>query len=279
MQFRSSLWLIGCTALAFGACSKKPAPAAQASPTVITVSGMDYAFAAPETVPAGLVTFQLVGAGKEPHQMVVMRIDSGKTMADVQPILMSPDAKIPAWLRFPIGVSVIAPGDTGNATAVLTPGHYLMACFVPSPDGTAHVAKGMMRTFEVAPNEAAPAPEPTADITITEKDYDFEVTGNLTAGAHTVRVENAGPQLHEVAMTQLAPGKTLADLQAWVQGGMKGAPPGKPVGGVTGPDVGGHQTFTATFAAGKYVLMCLVPDNTDAKPHVMHGMIKEITIS
>lgn len=279
MRSRSSLCLICCSALALGACSKKPAPAAQSSPTVITVSGMDFAFAAPETVPAGLVTFHLVGAGKEPHQMVVMRIDSGKTMAEVQPILMSPDAKIPGWMKFPIGVSVIAPGDTGNATAVLTPGHYLMACFVSSADGTPHVAKGMMRTFEVSANEAAPAAEPTADITITEKDYDFDVTGNLTAGAHTIRVENAGPQLHEVAISQLAPGKTLADFQAWVQGGMKGEPPGKPVGGVTGPDVGGHQTFTANFAAGKYVLICLVPDNTDGKPHIMHGMIKEITIT
>jgi hypothetical protein len=278
MQFRSTLWLMCSAALALGAC-KKSAPAAQAGPTVITVSAMDFAFAAPETVPAGLVTFQLVGSGKEPHQMVVMRIDSGKTMADVQPVLTSTDMGIPGWLKFPIGVSVIAPGDTGNATALLTPGHYAMACFVPSPDGTAHVAKGMMRTFEVAPNEATPAPEPAADITITEKDYDFDVTGNLTAGAHTIRVENAGPQLHEVAMSQLAPGKTLADFQAWAQGGMKGEPPAKPVGGVTGPDVGGHQTFTANLAAGTYVLMCLVPDNKDGKPHLMHGMIKEITIS
>lgn len=280
MQSCSSLWLTCSAAVALGACSKKPAPpAAQTSPTVITVSAMDFAFAAPETVPAGLVTFKLVGSGQEPHQMVVMRIDSGKTMADVQPVLTTPDMAIPGWLAFPIGVSVIAPGDTGNATAILTPGHYAMVCFVQSPDGKAHVAKGMMRTFEVAANEAAPAPEPTADITIIEKDYDFDVTGSLTAGAHTIRVENAGPQLHEVALSQLAPGKTLADFQAWAQGGMKGQPPAKPVGGVTGPDVGGHQTFTATLAAGTYVLVCFVPDNKDGKPHAMHGMIKEITIS
>jgi hypothetical protein len=80
-------------------------------------------------------------------------------------------------------------------------------------------------------------------------------------------------------LNQLAPGKTLADFQAWVQGGMKGPPPAKPVGGVTGPDVGGHQTFTATLAAGKYVLICFVPDKADRKPHFMHGMVKEITVS
>lgn len=277
MLSRSSLSLGVAAAAVLGAC-KKSAPATQAAATVITVTGTEFAFAAPDTIPAGLVTLRLDNAGMEPHQMVVMRIDSGKTMADVQ-TMMSKQDTVPGWLAFPIGVSVIAPGDSGNATAVLTPGHYVMVCFIASPDGTPHAMKGMVRPFEITAGAATPAPEPTADITITEKDYDFEVTGPLTAGTHTIRVENAGPQLHEVALNQLAPGKTLADFQAWVQGGMKGEPPAKPVGGVTGPDVGGHQFFTATLAAGKYVLICFVPDRTDKKPHFTHGMIKEITIT
>jgi hypothetical protein len=278
MLSRSSLSLGVAAAAVLGAC-KKPAPTAQAAATVITVTGTEFAFAAPDTVPAGLVTLRFLDSGQEPHQVVVMRLDSGKTMADLQTMMADPEAPIPAWLAFPIGVSVIAPGDSGNATALLSPGHYAMACFIASPDGTPHIMKGMVRPFEVAANAATPAPEPTADITITEKDYDFEVTGPLTAGTHTIRVDNAGPQLHEVALNQLAPGKTLADFQAWVQGGMKGEPPAKPVGGVTGPDVGGHQFFTATLAAGKYVLICFVPDRGDRKPHFMHGMIKEITVS
>ncbi len=278
MRSHLPVWLLCGTAFALGACTRKPAPA-QAAATVVTVSALDFAFTAPDTVPAGLVTFKLVGTGQEPHQMVVMRLDSGKTLADLQPFLSAPDAPIPGWLKFPIGVSVIVQGDTGNATAVLAPGRYAMACFIPSPDGVPHVAKGMVRAFEVAPNEAAPAPHPAADITIIETDYDFEITGPLTAGTHTIRVENAGPQVHEVALNLLAPGKTLADYQAWMQGGMRGEPPAKPVGGVTGPDVGGHITFTATLVAGKYVLVCLVPDSKDFQPHVMHGMIKEITIT
>jgi len=279
MLSRSSLSLLCGAVAALGACSKKPAPAAQTAPTVVTVTATEFAFAAPETIPAGLVTLRLVDAGMELHQVVVMRIDSGKTFADVRTMMDKPDAPVPGWLAFPIGVSVIVPGDSGNATALLTPGHYAMACFISSPDGTPHVVKGMVRPFEVVATEGAPAPDPAADITITEKDYDFDVTGALTAGPHTIRVENTGPQVHEVALSQLAPGKSLADFQAWVQGGMKGEPPAKPVGGVTGPDVGGHETFTATLVGGKYLLLCFVPDKTDGKPHVMHGMIKEITIT
>jgi uncharacterized cupredoxin-like copper-binding protein len=278
MLSRSSLSLGFAAAAVLGAC-KQSAPAAQAAPTVVTITGTDFAFAAPDTVPAGLVTLRFLAQGQEPHQAVVMRLDSGKTMADLQTMMADPEAPIPAWLAFPIGVSVIAPGDSGNATAVLTPGHYALVCFIASPDGTPHVMKGMVRPFEVAASAATPAPEPTADITITEKDYDFVFSAPLTAGTHTIRVENAGPQLHEIALNQLAPGKTLADFQAWVQGGMKGEPPAKPVGGVTGPDVGGHEYFTATLTAGKYVLICFVPDQTDKQPHFMHGMVKEITVS
>jgi hypothetical protein len=264
-----------------GACAKKPAPppAAQTAATVYTITASDYAFAAADSIPAGLVTIQLLNAGKEPHQAVVLRIDSGKTMADVQTMIATPNMAIPGWVRFPIGVGMIVPGDTGNATAVLAPGHYALVCFISSPDGKPHFAQGMLRAFEVVASAATPAAEPAGDISITEKDYDFVVTGALTAGAHTIRVENAGPQVHEVSLNQLAPGKTVADFTKWVQGGMKGPAPAKPIGGVTGPDVGGHQSFTATLAAGKYVLVCFVPDKADGKPHAMHGMIREITVT
>lgn len=279
MLSRSSLSLLCGTVAALSACSKRAEAPAQTAATVFTVTATDFAFAAPDTVTSGLVTLRLVDAGMEPHQVVVMRLDSGKTIADVKTMMATPNAPVPGWLAFPIGVSVITPGDSGNATALLVPGHYAMVCFISSPDGTPHFMKGMTRAFEVVALGAPPAAEPTADITITEKDYDFVVTGSLTAGPHTIRVENAGPQVHEVAMNLLAPGKSLADFQAWVQGGMKGEPPAKPVGGVTGPDVGGHQTFTANLVAGKYVLICFVPDKTDGKPHAMHGMMKEITVS
>ncbi len=191
MLSRSSLSLLCGAVAVLGACKKAEAPA-QTAATEFTVTATDFAFAAPDTVTSGLVTLRLVDAGMEPHQVVVMRLDSGKTMADVQTMMAKPDAPVPGWLAFPIGVSVIAPGDTGNATALLVPGHYAMVCFISSPDGTPHFMKGMARPFEVVASGAAPAAEPASDITITEKDYDFDVTGALTAGPHTIRVENAG---------------------------------------------------------------------------------------
>ena len=264
-------------------CARKPAPppAAPATATVVNVTANDFNFAAPDTIPAGLTTVKFQNAGKENHQVVFIRIDSGKTMADIANLMKDPAAKVPAWMSFPLGANTITPGDSGNATAVLTAGNYVLICFVGSPDGTPHASKGMVKPLVVTASTGPMAAEPTADITITAKDYTWDVSGPITAGTHTFRVENAGPQVHEVQIFQLATGKTAKDLQAWVTGGMKGEPPAKEVGGFVGPMpvAGEHGFFTTTLAAGKYVFICFVPDMKDAKPHVAHGMMKEITVS
>jgi hypothetical protein len=109
-------------------------------------------------------------------------------------------------------------------------------------------------------------------------DYDFKLSQALTPGRHTIRVENAGPQPHELALLKLNPGKTVADFLAWDEGGMKGPPPAQPEGGVVMLDKDGSATFTADLTAGEYALMCFVPDSKDGKPHFAHGMMKTIKV-
>src|SRR2546430_6795702 len=86
---------------------------------------------------------------------------------------------------------------------------------VCSPDGKLHLEKGMFRWLVVR-GPAPPADsDPAGDVTITLNDYGFEIAPPLTAGAHTLRVVNAGPQLHELMLLALAPGKGAADVVAW----------------------------------------------------------------
>lgn len=262
------------------ACSRKPAP--PATPNVVAITATDYAFQAPDTVPAGLTTFKFANQGREPHHVVLMgaRADAGKTMADLDSA-MRMEGPPPAWLTLPGSPSITIPGDSSNVTTTLEAGQYVLVCYISSADGQVHVMKGMFRPLVVtaAAAGAAAPPEPQADIVITEKDYDFELSQPLTAGAHTIQVVNAGPQIHEVTIELLAPGKTLADYRAWVTGGLKGEPPTRPVGGFIGPNPGKHGWFNVTLVPGTYLLTCLVPDAQDGKPHAEHGMIKEITVS
>ena len=261
------------------ACSPaKRAPANPPGPNVVTITATDYAFSAPDTIPAGLTTLRMINPGREPHQAVVAG-GAGKTFAELEAAMLK-EGPLPEWLSVPAGAGAVNSGDSSVVTAALTPGNYLILCFIPSLDGTPHVAKGMFRRLVVtpAPAGAAVAAEPKADVTVTLSDYAFATSVPLTAGTHTIRIENNGPQLHELTIDRLAPGKTLADWQKWLAGGMRGTPPVTSAGGFTGPDKGKVGWLTITLTAGNYLLNCYVPDAKDGKPHFLHGMVQQVTI-
>jgi len=263
------------------ACSR-PAPR-PTGPNVVTITATDYTFGMPDTIPAGLTTFRLVNQGKELHHASLVRLGNGKTLTDFQAALaaaMKNHTPPPAWMGFVGGPNALTPGDTATATQTLEPGSYLFVCWIPSADGTPHVMKGMLHPVVVSAATTPAAAEPATDLTITLTDYDFQLSQPLTAGTHVVRLENAGAQAHEIAITALSPGKTLQDFIAWEQGGEKGPlPTGRWLGGVSTLDAGGHAQFSATFAPGSYLLLCFWPDAKDGKPHIMHGMAKQITVS
>lgn len=253
------------------------APAAPAQPAVLTVTAKDYAFVMPDTIAPGVTTVELADSGKEMHQIQIFRLDSGKTMQDLEAALQKPDTPFPAWLVGVGGPNAIMPGASAQATLDLPAGHYVGMCFVPSPDGIPHFAKGMIHPLEVTGTPGT-ATMPAADVTIKEVDYAFEPTPALTAGHHTIRVVNAGTQDHELVLFKMLPGKTAADLQAWAQGGMKTPPPFTAEGGMGTLPVGGEGNFDVTLDAGNYVMVCFVPDAKDGKPHIEHGMVTPFTI-
>jgi hypothetical protein len=263
------------------ACAK-PTPQA-AGANVVTITATDYAFGVPDTIPAGLSRLRLVNQGKELHQASLIRLKDGKTIADFQSGLqaaMQSHGPPPPWIAFAGGPNAVTPGDTSVVTQVLEPGNYVFVCWIPSADGTPHIMKGMMHPMVVTAAQTPVAAEPAAGWSIKLTDYDFALSAPLTAGTHTVRVENAGPQPHEIVITALPPGKTLQDFMAWEKGGEKGPlPTGKWLGGVVALDAGGHAQFTATFAPGNYLFLCFWPDAKDGKPHLVHGMAKQITIT
>ena len=92
-----------------------------------------------------------------------------------------------------------------------------------------------------------------------------------------MRVENAADQPHEVVIARLAPGKTVSDLLDWTKR-FDGPLPGEPAGGTTSLAPGAVNFFTADFAPGNYVMLCFVPDESDGRPHLAHGMLSEFRI-
>lgn len=265
--------------LAAGCARKEAGPTAQTDPNMVIVNATDFAFSAPDTVTAGLEMFHFINQGPSIHHIQLVQLLEGKTLADLMTALKNPGPP-PAWIRMMGGPNAAAPTgvDTVYTFVTLGAGNYALLCFVPDSTGAPHFIRGMARALTVIASTMTPAMEPHPDVMVNLKDYDFTVTGNLTAGTHTIRIGNDGPQVHELFIAALAPGKRAMDLVTWVNGGMKGMPPAKPMGGVSGIMPGAHQTITVTLAKGNYGLYCFLPDATDGKEHAMHGMVKQLTV-
>src|SRR5918992_3519091 len=118
----------------------------------ITVVATDFAFSAPAVINAGWITMNLVNRGAEPHQVQIARLDPGKTLDDV--IAAQRNRTEPPW-RLLGGPNAADPkGGRANPTQYLVPGNYLLVCFIPSPDGQPHLAKGMVRSLQVRSGSA-----------------------------------------------------------------------------------------------------------------------------
>lgn len=264
-----------------GPPARQASARAAAAPRVVTVRTLDYAFEAPATIPAGATTFRIENAGKELHHVWLVQLQQGKTPEDylqAMQAVMKGEAPMPTWAIDVGGPNAAAPGLLADGTVTLEPGHYVLLCHIPAPDGQLHSAKGMVRPLTVTPVRT-PAAAPRADVTMTLRDYDFVLSRPVTAGRHTMRIVNAADQPHEVFVARLLPGRTAHDVLQWIEQGMQGAPPMVPLGGATGLAKGRGMQFTADFEPGEYGLFCFVPDAKDGKPHVAHGMVKQITVA
>lgn len=256
-----------------------PAPAAAATPNMVSFTAKEYSFEGPDSIPAGLTMIHLTDAGKELHHVQLIKLDQGKTFADFQAGAKAmASGPPPAWVIPYGGVNPPAPGSTTEAMLVLEPGNYAVVCFVEGADHVPHMMKGMARSLVVTPSPNANMTEPTADVTLTLSDYTFTFSKPLVAGKQMIKVENAAAQPHEVVLVQLAPGKTIEDLAKWVFE-MKGPPPGKPIGGIPAFMKGKNTFFEADLAPGDYGMICFVPDAKDGKMHYTHGMTQQFKIS
>lgn len=253
--------------------------AAAPAANVVTITAKDYSFDAPAEIPSGLTTIRLVTEGKELHHASLIKLDDGKTIDDFKQAIAK-QGPPPAWMVAAGGPNPPHPGGTTEETQMLEPGNYVIVCFVPSPDGTPHIAKGMMRpitvTSSTAHNASAVA-APSPDVTVKLVDYGFESSKPLTAGKHVIRIENDAAQDHELVLVRLAPGKSAQDVATWLEK-QAGPPPGEPLGGIAAIHPGGYGFITADLTPGEYGLLCFVPDSKDGKPHVMHGMVKQFSV-
>jgi hypothetical protein len=269
----------GCAPGSNEASAKTPeAELLSVAPREITISAKNYFFVAPDTIEAGLTTIKLANQGPDLHHIQLLKLEEGHTVADLEKAFKENPHGVPTWVRWIGGPNAPVPGELAIGTIDLQPGNYALVCVIPTAEGAPHFMKGMTRDLTVIPSTRAAAVAPVADIDVKLDDYKFDISRPITAGKHTIKVENMASQPHEIFLLQLAPGAKAEDFLKWERT-QQGPPPGKPMGGTTMIEKGGVNYLTADFAAGEYALICFMPDAKDGKPHFAHGMIKQITIN
>ena len=115
--------------------------------------------------------------------------------------------------------------------------------------------------------------------TYVATEFAFEGPDSLPAGDVTMTMDNQGKQMHELVLGELLEGKTMDDVHRLL---MKGPPKNPPkwfrnVSG-TGAKPGETGTLEAELTPGTYAMLCFVPDKATKKPHVVLGMMKEVTV-
>jgi plastocyanin len=272
--------IVGFLVGVMGCASSEPAARtaeAGAETHEVRVKATEFAFAPAGPIPAGVTRVVLEDVGRQPHHLELYRLGAGKTLADLVPLLAGP-APLPPWVVAVGGPGAVEPGETVDSTMLLDPGSYAYVCYAPDSAGVPHYRHGMVGSAEIAPRAAAWTAEPAADLTLRLYEYGFEFTPELTAGAHTIRVENAGAQTHQAFIFRLDPGRSQDEFVRWTNAGEVGPPPGRWASGQSALAPGRHAYFTKTFEAGEYILVCYVSDDSDGKPHFLHGMVRTFTV-
>jgi uncharacterized cupredoxin-like copper-binding protein len=253
-------------------------PAATVAPPVIDVMTTDYAFDAPDTLPAGLVTVRLMNHGQEPHHAQLLRLNDGVSFDDFAAALQSEGESALRLVTLTGGPGAMSPFKSGEVTVDLTPGQYALACFIPSADGVPHLAKGMLKPVTVVAADSQPElAAPTSTGTLTMRDFGFDMPDKLASGPTTFTVTNAGPQPHEMNILKLAPGASASDVLAW-QPDQGTPPPFEAVGGLNGLSQGGSSYMTIDLQPGTYVAICNIPDPGSGVPHSHLGMIRQFRV-
>lgn len=266
---------IACAACAVLAFISLTARVRAQTGTVVDVVAHEYAFTLRDTIPAGLTTVRLRDEGAEWHHVKLVRLDSGRTLAQMYDALGKGEP-FPAWMHFLGGPNAPAPNRVSSVTVELEPGRYAIWCNVNAPDGKPHWTKGMFKEFIVTPSARA-ALLPTGDVTLTLRDYEFDLSRPITRGTHAIRITDAAAQPHEIFILHLEPRAGMDEVQAWLTKRVPTAP-GEPFGGTTDIAPGDSLLLRTSFPPGRYAFICWVADARDGQPHWRHGMVRVIDV-
>jgi hypothetical protein len=271
---------------------------------VVSIVARDFAFEVTDTLLSGWTTLEFENAGEEEHFAYLYRLPDDKTFEQLQTEALAPfgaawfgyvsgeisrdeaderfRTEIPRWfyeMTSVGGAALTEPGGHTRVTVDLSPGTYVLECYVKTPDGTWHTQLGMQRTVVVAPAErdglAAP-PEP--DATMTLSNYEIALEGQVRAGSSVVEVRAIdrpdGLLPHDINLVRLEGGVGVAEVVEWMDwmesDGFRSPAPGHWLGGMEHLSPGQAGFVHLDLEPGSYAWV--------SEGYGGRGMVKEFRI-
>jgi hypothetical protein len=247
------------------------AHAATALPTLNVSLAANSVAVSGATLSGAVNVVTTAASGLKEPEPVLVRLNPGKTVADLEALFNSPKFGDPNNVNS-IGAIVFdaqgTPGGTSEAQTTLEPGNYVaLNVEGENPKNPPHVA------FTVKPS-AAPAALPAAQATIKTIDFSFKGPSTLKVG-EVVRFENEGFLVHmDIAFpmkSKKAALKGIADFRIGNEKGLRKLIAGNPFGFFGPLSTGGMQQETITAKPGWYVQACFM-DTQDRRQHTKLGM-------
>lgn len=263
----------------------------------VVIVGADYRFEMPTSIPGGWTRLTLKNEGASIHHAMMMRVNDGATLAEVEAALTGPDLGALLAVSTSVGGPEVDPGREASVIADLQPGQYVAVCIIPDADGTPHYMMGMKTPVEVtAPAATGSAPATATRIGLV--DFGFGMLPmRLAAGQHLWEVVNDGQQLHELLVNRLAPGVTFEQVWAMLQAeaaaaatpaetiaataaaATSGPPPFEVIGGAAPMNPGQTVWSALDLEAGEHFAICYIPDPASGAPHFALGMVMPFTVA
>ena len=147
------------------------------------------------------------------------------------------------------------------------------------PSRTFRLAAVALCLAAAACTTASAAPERAPHVvTIEATDFAFRLPDTLPAGRLTLRMANAGPDLHHVAVVKLEDGHTATELLKIVEAHQPFPAWARELGGPNAVVPGDTSEVTLDLPAGNYAFICVIPA-PDGVPHIMKGMFKPVVVA
>lgn len=299
----------GILIFAFAACEQESLPSLTENDLKINISGENpetdnsnkviiksegMSFTAPEEIKSGWNTFRYENGTSNPHFFVIEKLPEGKTVedskAEVVPVFQEgmdligagqPEEalavffSLPAWYWQVVlqgGPGLVSPGHAAESTVYMTPGDYVIECYVKTPNGVFHSSLGMIEGIHVS-EETSKIQEPksTMDLSISSTSG-IQINSKIRPGQHVVSVYFEDQVVHEhflghdVHLVRLSPDADIDALNAWMNWSdpdqfKTPAPEGVEfLGGMQELPAGETGYFTAILKPGSYAFISEVPD-------------------